>query len=422
MQLRLSKNIEKLIHDATGYMFSYKDEICNRVTYHKINQTAYEIMSLLANGNDEKSLTKFFQEQYKQDLKIEEKISSFFEFLKKLNLLTFDDYNNYKPKIIENLEIVTPKYCIIEISSNCLLNCAHCYLGKKENKFIETKKVLEIIDELSELGVDYIQLTGGEPFLHPDFIKIVSRIAEKNIRLAITTSGFLPEKKEENLAILKKINCDCFLQVSIDGIEQTHDSIRGKKSYKKTIDFIKHAVKLNIPVNIATVVQKKNINEIEQIVKNMKLLGVKKVRLSPLMEQGYGKGEEIVDNEIIKELVINLNTLYRVPDFEIIATEESVDYIDCNKSNCGCGSEILTIDPELNIYSCLLYRKPFDNLTETKLTRILRKYSVTNYNLMAPNKRDCFGCEKIEYCKGCITLGKIENNKKQCKWGKRWSL
>ncbi len=419
----LSKNIKKIIKDANGYSFLYETDVKNQQIYQKINESAYIILLGFAKGLKEKDIVSTLQQKYRFDLSIEDKMNSFVNKLKSWNLLV-DKKDIYYPTIIENSDIVVPKYCIIEISSNCLLNCSHCYLGKKQNSFVNTVRIIELIKELSILGIDSIQLTGGEPFLHPDFEKIINILIEKNIKTIITTSGYIPETYEKRLLLLQKLKNSSFIQVSIDGLEDTHNRIRGKNdSYQKTVNFIDRMIANNLEVQIATVVQRKNFSEMESLVKKFKLMGVRGIRFTGLMEAGFGKKEEIIDNGKITEVAKELGKKYADASFSIISSEESINVLENRKTpNCGCGSELFTIDTELNLYNCVMYRKPVANLTQCSFSDVLKKISINNFSIKAPNNVDCLGCEKQKKCFGCITLGRIEHDKTPCIWGTKWNL
>ena len=72
----------------------------------------------------------------------------------------------------------TPKICQIEITTVCPLKCPQCYksLTPKHANFEALCKRLE---EAKKAGVGSIMINGGEPMMHPYFLKLISYISDK---------------------------------------------------------------------------------------------------------------------------------------------------------------------------------------------------------------------------------------------------
>ena len=115
-----------------------------------------------------------------------------------------------------------------EITNHCNLKCIHCYEGNLGcNKHLSIDLIETIIKKVIPYSPKYFVLTGGEPFLHPDFIKIIKLLGEKyaSYRFYIASNGTLVSK--EIADILSKYD-NIFIQISLDGItEQTHNTQHG---------------------------------------------------------------------------------------------------------------------------------------------------------------------------------------------------
>ena len=84
------------------------------------------------------------------------------------------------------------------------------------------------------LGTRIFYLTGGEPLIHPDFQKICRLILNgyPDTMLVILTNGILIPAL---LDFFNTLPCDrLFLQVSLDGLEQTNDRLRGTGAFAQT--------------------------------------------------------------------------------------------------------------------------------------------------------------------------------------------
>ena len=162
----------------------------------------------------------------------------------------------------------TINYLRISVTDRCDLRCLYCM--KEKMNFLPKKDILtlEEIERLCEnfidLGINKIRLTGGEPLVRKDIIKLIEMINIKkqnsNLKeITLTTNGSLLENYAKDLSIngIKRIN------VSLDTInEEKYKKITRFGKLKNVLNGIDAAKKNNISVKI-NVVAIKNFNESE---------------------------------------------------------------------------------------------------------------------------------------------------------------
>ena len=87
--------------------------------------------------------------------------------------------------------MVKEKELLIEITNKCPLNCIYCSSNSnvRKNTFIDKKILKKIILDAKKVGIEVIQLSGGEPFQHPDINEIIDFILKKGLKLEIYTCG-----------------------------------------------------------------------------------------------------------------------------------------------------------------------------------------------------------------------------------------
>ena len=149
---------------------------------------------------------------------------------------------------------------IMLLNTGCNLRCKFCTLHR-ENKQLSFKAAIRIIDEAQGLGVKDIVLTGGEPFLHPHFFEIAKHVKEKGLDLIVTTNG---TRIKANIQKIIEAKIDS-INISIDGTEKTHDSIRGKAgAYQQALEGIKLLLekKVGKEVKVNYVVTKQNVRDL----------------------------------------------------------------------------------------------------------------------------------------------------------------
>lgn len=175
--------------------------------------------------------------------------------------------------MLNKVGINTPFHAQWEIIYNCNLKCDFCNVwnDKEYNqKELDTEKSLKLIDELSDVGIVFLNITGGEPLLKKDIVKILNYAKQKGLYVSMNSNGLLLKDR-----ILELKNCLDALHISLDSADPlVHDKLRGKKSYGIILENIKLAKKsgLNIAVNMT--VSKENMNGVFDMTKLTEKLGV----------------------------------------------------------------------------------------------------------------------------------------------------
>ena len=128
--------------------------------------------------------------------------------------------------------------------------------------------VFKIIDDASQMGVFEFNITGGEPLLHPDIEEILKYIYEAGMRTRIYTNGYLIT--DRLIELFKKL--DVYrVRISVDGKDSvTHDKIRGVQSLDIILNNIEKLTEAGINVEITTTLMKDNINDVNDLLKNLK--------------------------------------------------------------------------------------------------------------------------------------------------------
>ncbi|MDD5477750.1 MAG: glycosyltransferase [Candidatus Omnitrophica bacterium] len=152
-----------------------------------------------------------------------------------------------------------PDTAILMITKRCNLTCQFCDL-KNGFEEMKTENAFQIIDNLNKIGIKGVVLTGGEPFLHKGLFDIIAYAKKKEIKISVTTNGSLLRGYIQQI-INSKIDA---INISLDGFEATHDSLRRKKGLyevvKNNIIELKDKQQ-NISINY--VVTRDNLNELE---------------------------------------------------------------------------------------------------------------------------------------------------------------
>lgn len=158
-------------------------------------------------------------------------------------------------------------YLRVSVTDRCNLNCIYCrpykkFRIKKEHEFINLEEIVDFIRLAADWGIRKIRITGGEPLLREDIVKLVGAVAEisKIKDTAITTNGVKLGKLSSEL---KEAGL-CRVNVSLDSLNAKKFSrITGCNSLSLVLEGIKCAGEVGLePVKI-NVVMLKGINDEE---------------------------------------------------------------------------------------------------------------------------------------------------------------
>ncbi len=187
----------------------------------------------------------------------------------------------------------------VYMTAGCNLACQHCWLSPVYQPKGTTGGHLDYelfklaIEEGIPLGLQGVKLTGGEPLLHPEFLRFVDLLKEKNLGLTIETNATL--MTPEIARHLKEKSTLSHISVSIDGANaNSHDSFRGVPgAFEKAVAGIKMLVEVGYHPQVIMSLHSRNVDEIEELVHLAESWGAGSVKFNLI--QPTGRGETMTD-------------------------------------------------------------------------------------------------------------------------------
>lgn len=332
--------------------------------------------------------------------------------------------NKYKIDVYGSKDYWIPSVISLELTYKCPLFCKHCYREASIEycHFLELDNIKKIANEMKDLGVMYVQLTGGEPMIHPKFPEIVKIFSEKGIMISIVTSGYIMNKRILSSLIENKTNIST-IQVSIDGLEETHNEIRQKNnSFQNAIKFIKTLNENNFPLDVASSIINQDKEEIFSLSQLLKDLGIKRHRLGMVMNTGRSDKNnlEIRTPDTVSKWTREFNEKIGSQTFQVVEDEEFEDEgLELSKKGkvCGAGYQLLRVSPYLVVYPCPIFDVPIFNLKENSLLNYCKENSMKFYEMSVPKKEICHDCALLDICNQCPAQAMIEHGKvSNCHW------
>lgn len=262
----------------------------------------------------------------------------------------------------------------IEILQRCPNRCIYCssHSNPQATHLIPFKIIKNIIDDAKCLGCKTVCLSGGEPFLHPQILDIISYIAKKRLTCYVYTSGIymkddvyssLPNEYIEAIrGMVDKVifNVEADSSTLYDKIMGT--DVGGFGMMKKSIS---DCLSSGLVVETHVVPMQVNFKHLKSIFEMCYQLGVSKVSILRLVMQGRAlenlslvklSGE---NNREVTKLIKTLNEAYKGK------VRIGLPYSDSNcRIYCKAASDKINVRYDGNVYPCEVFK---DNLLNAKL-------------------------------------------------------
>jgi len=178
----------------------------------------------------------------------------------------------------------------LELTLDCNLRCKHCYIdaGKSRGNEISLSEIEKTLDDLQEMHKSDLRgkrvvLTGGEPFKRSDIIDIVDGIKERGFRTLINSNGLLID--DNHIQRLKGYD-GLQICVSLDGLEESHEKIRGKRTYQPTLEAIAKLGDSGINTSINMLCHKGNYRELKDVVMETRDYNLQGINPVPVVLMG----------------------------------------------------------------------------------------------------------------------------------------
>lgn len=218
----------------------------------------------------------------------ESKNTSFVRYCLNEGILSQVHRKNEHPPLLRSPE-PSLRYLELQITNRCNLRCKHCYIEDCNNEELSIDDIVVILKEFEEMQGLRVLITGGEPLLHTRFDKLNEVLKAFSVRKVLLSNGLLIDKK-----IINKLNFQ-EIQISIDGLEESHDAIRGKGTFKKALDSIRLIMNSGIDVSVATVVHSKNLGDLDKLKDLLLSMNIKTWTVDiPCIEGRLRSNEEFV--------------------------------------------------------------------------------------------------------------------------------
>ena len=302
----------------------------------------------------------------------------------------------------------------IEVTQRCPNRCIYCssLSDATKTQYLDYNTICRVVDDAKALGAKSVSLSGGEPFLHPDIVKIADYVNQRGMTCLLYTSGVVLSKDgipasvpADTLEAIKgKVSK---LIVNIEAADETtYNSIMGTSfgGFRLMQESVRKAIKVEITVEAHVVPMKLNIRQLPKIMALCDQLGVSRVSFLRLVVQGraYEHKSEIFlseDDVVFAKYLVATHA----PQYQG-TIRFGIPFGECtHRVNCMTGTSKLDIRYDGKVYPCEAFKdmpdgiNAPDSIYEKRLSEIYRNSAYLN-----EIRRQLDDFQQVNTCECCM--------------------
>ncbi|MBI4333374.1 MAG: radical SAM protein [Chloroflexi bacterium] len=306
------------------------------------------------------------------------------------------------------------------LTERCNLKCRHCYqeTSAGEMTYEETCRAMgEVACAVQSWVREYdmsispsFHFSGGEPLMKRGLLTILECARTAGFSASLMSNGTLMTR---DIALqLRRLGIGD-VQVSLDGLEAVHDSIRGRGAFRQTLRGISHLLEAGIDTNVNVTISRVNLFQLDGLVRLGEDLGVSAVTFSRLVPCGRGKelGQQVLSPQELAGFFDTVRRLAAGSKVAVITRDPlaAVAHLDGEVpegefpvAGCAAGVFGVTIAADGAIMPCRRMDLTIGNVRNNDFRRVWAESPV----LWSLRSRQEYhdGCDSCRYwtvCRGC---------------------
>ncbi|MGN1344089.1 MAG: radical SAM/SPASM domain-containing protein [Traorella sp.] len=310
-----------------------------------------------------------------------------------------------------------------ELLPLCNMNCEMCFirLNKAEMDSIghlrSASEWLEIAKQMKEAGTLFILLTGGEPFLYPEFIELYKGLKKLGMIITINTNATL--LTEEIVQVLAK-DKPRRINVTLYGASnETYEKLcHYKNGFDKTIQGIELLLKYHLDVKLNGSIVPENIHEIDKlldIAKRYHLYMKMDTYMYPTSRERLHPFKQ--DSRLSYQQAAKAHLQFKKREYTLEDYQAYKEYMlkhcnqissTCDPINCRAGKSAFWIMWYGDMTPCIFMKKPGINVFEKGFKEAWKHIHENLHQVHLPNA--CMSCKRKDICSVCAASTYCESN------------
>ena len=292
------------------------------------------------------------------------------------------------------------------LTQECDLHCRHCY-DRSSRRAFPLENALTLLDELRTFCRrrfirGQVSLSGGNPLLYPHFMDLYRAAAERDFMIAILGNA----SDRATIEQLVSIKMPVYYQVSLEGLEQHNDEIRGAGNYRRTVDFLRTLTEMGVPNMVMLTLTRHNLGQVIPLAEELEGItgGLTFNRLALF---GEGAALELPTPAEYREFLeayaaaLDSHPVLTLKDSllnTIFERDNSGLFGGCAGYGCGAAYNFVSILSDGEVHACRKFPSPIGNILTDSLEDVYASRAASRYR---SGSSACAGCSLNAVCRGC---------------------
>ncbi len=266
------------------------------------------------------------------------------------------------------------------VTQACDLHCKHCY-DRSTISPLTLEQGVAILEQFREFVLEQnvhgqVTFTGGNPFMYAHFTELYKEAAKHNFTIAILGNP----STRETLEALQEIQPLSFYQVSLEGLAEHNDSIRGKGHFERIMEFLEILNDLSIYSMVMLTLTRENMGQVLELAEVLRGK-VDLFTFNRLSQTGEGAALATAVKEKYKDFLkkyleaSKTNPIMSLKDnlINIVKVENNEQpFGGCTGFGCGAAFNFCSILPNGDMHACRKFHSPIGNVLEYSLLELYR--------------------------------------------------
>jgi radical SAM protein with 4Fe4S-binding SPASM domain len=304
----------------------------------------------------------------------------------------------------------------IEVTERCNLRCAHCYINQPAADAAAQARELGLdewcglLDQMADEGCLWLLLTGGEPFLRPDFLDLYTHAKKKGMLVTVFTNGTtITPRIADTLAEWRPF---C-IEITLYGrTEATYERVTGVPgSYARCMAGIERLLARDLPLKLKSMVLTLNRHELWDMKAYAEGLGLA-YRFDPVLNLRLDGDREPEQYRILPEevLALDLADAKRAAEWREFCEKfwgppSRPDHL----YQCGAGLGTFHVDAYGQLSACMMARAPSYDLRGGTFEEGWQEFMPRVLAQTWTRETPCRSCEQISLCGQCPGWAQMES-------------
>ncbi|OGW60998.1 MAG: selenobiotic family peptide radical SAM maturase [Nitrospirae bacterium RBG_16_64_22] len=295
------------------------------------------------------------------------------------------------------------------LTNACELHCAHCY-DRSKRTVLDLDEASRVLDDFTGFCdrrrvSGQVCLTGGNPFLYPGFMDLYRVVALAGHAISILGN---PVSREQ-IAGIASIRRPIYYQVSLEGLPEHNDRIRGAGNFKRVLGFLGVLRAFRIRAHVMLTLTRDNPDQVIPLGERLRGLA-DRFTFNRLSQVGEGALLDLPERDeyirFMKEYIAaaRSNPVLGFKDnlFNIFRHHYGRPLLrGCTGFGCGAAFNFVALLPDGEVHACRKFPSPIGSVRESNLPEIYDSAEAKRYRRGCG---ECRGCPVRNVCGGCLAV------------------